>query len=310
MNYAMYITYLLVYGIAASTVIGLVAAWVDRKVTARVQYRVGPPFMQPAYDIIKLLGKETLIPHGASRLVFLGAPAAGLAGVIVVSTLLWANNIGPDHTFVGDVIVMIYLLLLPSLSLIMGGFASRNPLASLGASREMKLIVAYELPFVMAMMVPVIKSGFSLQLGEIVRYQWTNGPFVFTLSGFLAWFVALWCIQAKLGLVPFDLPEAETELAGGLLIEYSGVGLALFRLMKTIALFVLPFVLITLFMGGVEFRGLHWLGIIPKYVVLLVLITVIRNTNPRVRIDQAMRFYWGPMAVLGLAAVALALAGW
>lgn len=310
MNYAMYITYLLVYGIAASTVIGLIAAWVDRKVTARVQYRVGPPFMQPAYDIIKLLGKETLIPHGASRLVFLGAPAAGLAGVIVVSTLLWANNIGPDHTFVGDVIVMIYLLLLPSLSLIMGGFASRNPLASLGGSREMKLIVAYELPFVMAVMVPVIKSGFALQLGEIVRYQWTNGPFVFTLSGFLAWFVALWCIQAKLGLVPFDLPEAETELASGLLIEYSGVGLALFRLMKAIALFVLPFVLITLFMGGVEFRGLHWLGVIPKYVVLLVLITVIRNTNPRVRIDQAMRFYWGPMAVLGLAAVALALAGW
>ena len=304
-----YIFYLLVYGFFLTAVMGLLASWIDRKVTARVQYRVGPPLLQPLIDIIKLLGKETLIPSGASKISFLFAPVIGLASVALVSTLLWVNNINPDHSFLGDLIVVLYLLTIPSISIIMGGFASRNPLASLGASREMKLILSYELPFVLAVMVPVIKSGFSIRLGEILSFQAQNGVITGSWSGFLALLVVIMCMQAKLALVPFDIPEAETEIIGGALIEYSGSALAIYRLMKNMLLFTLPFFLIILFMGGIRFDGIHFLYGVLKYIGLVALITVIRNTNPRVRIDQALRFFWGPMTMLAVIAVVLAFLG-
>ena len=227
-----YIFYLLFYGFLLTAIIGLLASWIDRKVTARVQYRVGPPILQPLIDIVKLLGKETLIPRGASKTTFLMAPVIGLASVILVSTLLWINNIDPTRTFLGDWIVVLYLLTIPSISIMMGGFASRNPLASLGASREMKLILSYELPFVLAALVPVIKSNFSIRVGEILGHQAQNGVIAGSLSGTLALVVAILCMQAKLALVPFDIPEAETEITSGPLIEYSGSGLAIYRLMK------------------------------------------------------------------------------
>jgi len=304
-----YIVYLIVYGFLLTAVVGLLASWIDRKVTARVQYRVGPPILQPLIDIIKLLGKETLIPAGASKTTFLAAPVVGLAGVTVVSTLLWINNVNQNNTFLGDLIVVLYLLTIPSMSIIMGGFASRNPLASLGASREMKLILGYELPFVLAILVPVIKSGFSIKLGEILAFQAQNGVVVGSWSGGIALLVAIMCMQAKLALVPFDIPEAETEIVGGPLIEYSGSGLAIYRLMKNMLLFTLPFFLMLLFMGGLRFDRIHLLYGIIKYVGLLALITVIRNTNPRVRIDQAVRFFWGPMTALAIVAVILAFKG-
>ncbi len=304
-----YLFYLIFYGFLLTAIVGLLASWIDRKVTARVQYRVGPPVLQPLIDIVKLLGKETLIPKGASKMTFLGAPLAGLASVILVSTLLWVNNVSSNSTFLGDLIVVIYLLTIPSVSIIMGGFASRNPLASLGASREMKLILGYELPFVLAVFVPVIKSGFSIRLGDILNYQLQNGVIIGSWSGFIAFVVVVMCIQAKLALVPFDIAEAETEIVGGPLIEYSGSGLAVYRLMKNMLLFVLPFFLMILFMGGLRFDGIHLLWGILKYVGLVAIITVIRNTNPRVRIDQAVRFFWGPMTVLASISVIMAFLG-
>ncbi len=304
-----YIFYFIVYGFLLTAVIGLLASWIDRKVTARVQYRVGPPVLQPLIDIVKLLGKETLVPEGASKITFLLAPLVGLASVILVSTLLWVNNINPAKSFLGDWIVVLYLLAVPSISIIIGGFASRNPLASLGASREMKLILGYELPFVLAVLVPVIKSGFSLKIGEILGAQAQSGVFSGSISGFLALVVAIMCMQAKLALVPFDIAEAETEITSGPLIEYSGSGLAIYKLTKNMLLFVLPFFLIILFMGGLRFDGIHLLNGVLKYVGLVALATVIRNTNPRVRIDQAIRFFWGPMTIIAAVAVILALAG-
>ena len=298
--------YLLVFGFAATVILGLVTSWIDRKVTARVQYRVGPPFLQPFIDIVKLLGKETLIPAGASRGAFMVAPVIGFAGVIAASTLFWVNQFF-DGGFMGDWIVAIYLLTVPSLSIILGGFASRNPLASLGASREMKLVVAYELPFILATLVPVIWAG-SLSLGGIIESQ-QGGIVAGHASGIIALVVSVLCVQAKLALVPFDIPEAETEIVEGPLVEYSGPGLAVFKLMKNMRLFVLPFFLIILFFGGLRLNGINILWTVLEYVGIVALITVIRNTNPRVRIDQAVRFFWGPVTVLAIVAVVLALNG-
>lgn len=292
------IDYLIFPGFLFTAVVGILASWIDRKVTARVQWRVGPPLLQPLYDIIKLLGKETIVPEG-NKFIFLSAPLFGLASIVIVSTLIWNTIINPGGTFLGDVIVILYLLTIPAIAVIIGGFSSKNPLASLGASREMKLVLAYELPFILALMVPIIKSG-SIRLGDILA----NGMLLSKPSGLIAFIVTIICMQAKLGLVPFDIAEAETEISSGIFIEYSGAPLAILRLTRHMMLFVVPMFLVSTFMGGIySFYG------ILKYVILLVLIILIRNTNPRIRIDQAVKFFWGPMAVLAVIGIILALCG-
>ena len=305
----MALLYLLTFGVVLTATLGLLASGLDRKVTARIQYRVGPPLWQPLIDIVKLLGKENLVPAGASKITFFGAPLVGFASVVLVSTLLWLNNLTPSHSFGGDLIVVLYLLAIPSISVMMGGFASRNPLASLGASREMKLILSYELPFILAVLVPVIKTGYAIRLGDLLGSQAQNGVVAGSLSGALALGVAILCVQAKLGLVPFDVAEAETEIVSGPLVEYSGAAMALCKLTKSMLLFVLLFFLMTLFMGGLRWNGMHLVYGLLKFVGLVAVVIVIRNTNPRVRIDQAVRFFWGRVAVGAAVAVVLAFLG-
>ncbi len=299
-------------GFLFASAVGLLASWLDRKITARIQWRVGPPLLQPVYDIIKLLGKEVIVPRGSGKITFLMAPLFGLAAVILIATLLGVTTFSPQKGFIGDLIVVIYLLIIPSLAIIIGGASSGNPLASLGASREMKLIMAYELPFILVMLVAIIKGG-SIRLGDLINFQLSHGMFLKNPSGILAFIVALMCVQAKLALVPFDLPEAETEIMGGALIDYSGAPLAVFKLTKSILLYILPLFLIIVFWGGLDFsRGifLALLKGIGKYITILIIIILIKNTNPRVRIDQALKFFWGPMTVLAVIGVILATLGY
>jgi NADH-quinone oxidoreductase subunit H len=288
---------------------GMLASWVDRKVTARIQWRQGPPLLQPLYDFVKLTGKEIIVPEGSIRSLFLVSPVIGLAAVTVVSLLIWRSFLTPTEGFLGDSIVAIYLLTLPALSLIMGAFASRNPFASVGAGREMKLMLSYELPFLLALFVPIIKSGYQLNLGYIYLDQVAHGSHLFSLSGFLGLLVAVICMQAKLGLVPFDMAEAEGELMGGTLIEYAGIELGFFKLTKWMMLFVVPLFIQLMFLSGTRVIGRPLFGGIIAYLSLLFLIILIRNTNPRIRIDQALRFFWGPVTVTALAAVICALIG-
>ena len=134
-------------GLVFTAVLGLVTSWIDRFVTARVQMRVGPPFLQPFYDIAKLMIKETCVPAGGSHVLFLLAPLVGFAGATLGAFIIWrALFFPPESGFQGDVIVALYVLTLPATAVILGAFASRNPLASLGGSREMKLLLSYELP--------------------------------------------------------------------------------------------------------------------------------------------------------------------
>jgi len=173
----------------------------------------------------------------------------------------------------------------------------------------MKLILSYELPFILALVVPIIKTGGTLTIGGILNYQAANGITVRSASGVIAFIVAIVCMQAKLGLVPFDIAEAETEIIGGPIIEYSGAPLAVFKLTKAMLLFTIPIFLIVTFVGGISFNGLSLLWGILKYVGLLVVVILIRNTNPRLRIDQAFRFFWGHVMIAAVLAVVLALFG-
>jgi NADH-quinone oxidoreductase subunit H len=302
--------FLIVPGFLFTAVVGLITTWIDRKVTARVQWRKGPPWFQPFADVLKLLGKETIVPEGGSKITFLAAPLIGLAAVTLVSTMLWLLNANPKTSFIGDLIVVIYLLTVPSLALIIGGSASRNPLSALGSSREMKLILAYELPFILAAFTVVAKAG-SILFGNIIAYQSWHGMMIIYPSGLLAFVVSLLVTQAKLGYVPFDMPEAEQEIMGGLLLEYSGPPLGAFKITKAMLFFTLPVFLITLYMGGIDLSS--WLGIlwfVLKYVIIVTLVVLIKNTNPRIRIDQAVRFFWGLMTVMAAAGFILALLGW
>ena len=288
-------------GFVFTVCLGLVASWIVRKVSALVQWRVGPPFFQPFYDVAKLMGKEVLIPEEAQQTVFKAAPVVGMAGVLLLSTMLWRITIDPTRLFVGDIIVAIYLMVLPSLALILGSSASASPHAAVGTSREMKLVMGYELSLVLAFIVVIIKSGGQLSLAAIAQQT----P-VFSISGLLAFLAALLCVQAKLGFVPFDMAEAETEVASGALIEYSGALLAVWKVMQAMMLVALPLFLVMVFLGG--FTGALWAGI-AKYVLVLVLLILIKNTNPRVRIDQAMKFFWFYCGVVLVAAVILAIIG-
>jgi len=302
------IYYLLFPGFATAAVLGLLSCWFDRKLTARFQWRVGPPWYQPFLDIIKLFGKETIIPSGANTSMFIAAPYIGLVSVIIVSMLLSIVNLS-GQGFLGDIIVVVYLLTLLPVSAMMGGFSSRNPLASIGASREMKLVLAYELPFILAIASVIIKTQGAIDLDRIIDFQSENCYFIWTASGFIAFIVSLLCVQAKLGFTPFDMADAEQEIMAGAQIEYSGVLLAVIKLSRAILLFTLNIFLITLFMGGIDLYGVHIVWSILKYLSILFLMVVIKNTNPRVRIDHAVRFFWGPVTLLAVLSVILALIG-
>jgi len=297
--------YLLIFpGFLFSVSIGLLAGWLDRKLTARLQWRVGPPWYQNFMDVLKLFGKETIVPQGPKWL-FLFSPYLALVSAILVATSLGRSIISPLDSFTGDLIVFIYLLAMPAIATIIGASSSRNPLASVGASREMKLILAYELPLIISIIVVILKCRGALQIGQIIQYQMSFGSIIFTFSGALAFLVALFCIQAKLGIGLFDIAEADQEIMGGTLIEYSGLPLALFKLTKAIMLYILPLFIIVLFLG----RDLSPLSLIIKYLIILLVIILIKNTNPRLRIDQALKFFWRVPTILAGIALLLSLFG-
>ncbi len=290
-------------GFFTVVILGLLSSWIERKVTARIQYRKGPPLLQPFYDVVKLLGKETILPKQGNKFVFIIAPLIGFVSISIVAVILMLRPLLAT-SFVGDLIVVVYLLTLPSLALIIGGAASGNPLASQGASREIKLILAYELPFLIVIALIVYKAGFKIDLQSLSA---TSG--LGSVSGIMAFIIVLLCVQAKLGFTPFDIAEAETEIMSGPYIEYSGPLLSVFKITQSLMLFTLPIFMITLFWGGIQFYGWELLWFIIKYVVILVLIIVIKNTNPRIRIDQALKFFWGFCTITAVTAFVLAVIG-
>jgi len=300
----LFFSFLVFPGFLFSACMGLIACWVDRKLTARLQWRQGPPWYQSFADIIKLFAKETILPQDA-RIAFLFSPYLGLLSAVLVATTLGKSINFSSESFAGDLIIVLYLLTIPAITTIIGASSSRNPLASLGASREMKLVLAYEFPFILSIVTVIIKCGGVIQLASILSHQARFGANIVSWSGIIAFIVMLLCAQAKLGLVPFDASEAEQEIMAGVFIEYSGIPLAIFKLTRAVMLYVMPLLLIILFWAG----NLSPLILIAKYAAILVIITLIRNTNPRLRVDQVLRLFWGPLASLAGIAVILALLG-
>lgn len=307
MNFELFF-YLLVFpGFLFTAILGLTIGWVDRKVSARFQYRVGPPFLQNFNDFFKLLGKETIIVKDGVHSMFVLAPFISFGMLVLVSAII-GTSLFFNISFGGDLIVIMYLLMIFSVMVVLGGSASGNVFSSLGAGREIKLLLADELAFILVLLVPIIKSGYQLDLVNILAAQ-ADGMFISSASGIIAFIIGLLCIQAKMTLPPFHIPEAETEIVEGPFMEYSGPPLGFWKLNHFMMYVVFPFLLILLFWGGFNFNGIEILWSVLKYLLIVVLMIIIKNTNPRIRIDTALNFFWKYATPLTLVAIVLAVFG-
>lgn len=300
--------------------IALLLAGIDRIIVARMQLRQGPPLLQPVYDIFKLFGKEVIVPRNASKKAFLIAPVIGLASILVIPVFIPIfQNI--FVTFSADIIVIIYLLTIPAICLIVGGSSSSSFWGGIGASREMVTIIGYELPMVMALFAVCKKTGeyfaskavFSME--GIVNFQALHGMSITHLSLIPAAIAFLMVIPAEVGVVPFDVAEAETEICEGPLVEYSGLYLALYKLTSNVKAVVMASLFVSVFMGGngVDIDGHGLLSIILSialfmiliFIVLFFSVTLVRAIVGRFKVNQSLKFYW--IIPTGLALLSLIL---
>jgi NADH-quinone oxidoreductase subunit H len=257
-----------------------------------------------------LLVKETILPRYGSPVIFLFTPIFAVFGAALAAAFILLPLFNITTGFRGDLIVIFYLLTVPSFSYIIGALASGNPLAAVGGSREMKLILSYELTFLLVIAGIIMKSGQQFNLNSIIQIQQAGSPFIGSISGVLLFIAGIFCIQAKLALVPFDMPEAEAEITEGIFIEYSGAAYAMIKLTKYIMLFILPAFLVALLMSGFRLEGIHILWAILKVLAVVLLLTLIRNTNPRIKIKQAVSFFFIWMNLIAIAALVLIAFGY
>ncbi|AHZ96926.1 hydrogenase [Citrobacter amalonaticus Y19] len=292
---------------AAALIFGLLLKGVDRIVVARLQRRIGPPLLQPFFDIIKLMRKQTLVPDGAPRRLFLALPAIGVGSMLIAIALLPVANVYQPAAELGDLIVLLYLITVPAVVLILAGSCSGSVYGAVGFSREMVLILAYEGPLLLALASVAMKVGLAqggwvtFSLGEIVAYQQEHGAFLFDPWMWPALAAYVLFMPANLGIAPFDIPEAESEVLEGPILEYTGPGLALFHLMSALKTLVVVGLGITLFFpnGPAGIAGVLVL-LVKCLVVACVCKTLLRAMVGRMRIDQAFWFYLKWPELLGI----------
>jgi len=272
---------------------GLVYEWVDRKLIARYQNRVGPRWFQPLADVVKLLAKEEIIPTGVSRGLFVALPVIGMAGALTAALYVPIAGFAPSFSFAGDLVVTLYLLSMMTLCLGLAGANTTDRFSLIGATRTLTQLFSYEAPFLLVLLGPAIVAG-TWNIGEINDFAHQNIWLVVTqLMGFL---VALVGLLGKLEMPPFDAPEAETEIVSGALTEYSGRGLALFRLGKDVELVVGLTLVASFYLGGIA----NPLEFILKTLGLLIVMAGMQSLFARLRIDQTVGLWWRIGAILAL----------
>jgi NADH-quinone oxidoreductase subunit H len=297
-------------------VLVILLIWVERKVAARVQDRLGPNrvgpwgLLQNIADAVKLIIKEDITPAGADRLIYNAAPIIAMLSVI----LMWAViPFSPVHIGVDLDIGVLYLTAISSigtLAIMMAGWSSNNKYALLGAFRVVAQLVSYEVPFVLTLLVPVMLAG-SMSTQDITLGQLGMWYIVLAPVSALIFYIAN---LAEAGRAPFDLIEAESELVAGYNIEYSGMKFGLFMANEFLHAFTANLLFTVVFLGGwsgpwatqVPLLGFVWLMV--KTAIVYVPSLILRATVPRVRIDQMMAFNWKflvPVSIVNVLVMAL-----
>ncbi len=281
--------------------------WVERKVVARFQDRLGPnrlgPFglIQPIADVIKLLIKEDITPEGADRFVFNLAPIIALATVLLLWAVIpFAPTILGSDVNVG-VLYIVAVGAISTLGIIMAGWSSNNKFALLGAFRTVAQMVSYEVPMVITLLVPVILAR-SMGVDVIVKSQ----SIWFIVSAPIAALIFLITSIAEIGRAPFDLVEAESEIVAGFHIEYTGMKFGLFYAGELLHALTISALFSTLFLGG--WRGPfaeQWpiLGVIYLFIKAFFMYFVVmwvKYSLPRIRIDHMLNFNWKFLTPLSL----------
>lgn len=285
-------------------VFGLAMEYVDRKLCARLQNRIGPPWFQPLADFIKLIAKANMIPEYADPAIFTFMPILALAATATAFLYVPIWHHQALLSFNGDVIVVLYLLTIPTFTFFLGGWYARGPFSMIGAARSITQLFAYEIPLFLSVLSPAMLAD-SWSLGEISIF-YSNHPLLvlFNIVGFV---VALISLLGKLEKVPFDIPEAETEIVAGSFSEYSGKLLAIFRLSMDVELVVVSSVVAIVFLPfGLNYGLAAGFGLyIVKVLFIVSLLSLLRNVFARLRIDQMIDFCWkylAPIALLQLVA--------
>jgi NADH-quinone oxidoreductase subunit H len=288
-------------------IVDIMLVWLERKMVARFQDRLGPnrvgPFgiIQPIADVIKLLIKEDILPVGADKFIFNLAPIFVLATVL----LLWAvipfapTILGADINVA--VLYVVAIGAVGTLGIIMAGWASNNKYALLGAFRTVAQMIAYEVPMVIALLVPVLLAR-SMGMQTIVNAQSTWYIFLVPLAAIILFISSI----AELGRTPFDISEAESEIVAGFHIEYTGMKFGLFYAGELLHALTVSALIATLFLGG--WRGpfvdqvpiLGPVYLFVKAFLVYYVIMWVRYSFPRIRIDQMLSFNWKFLTPLGL----------
>ena len=312
-------------GIAIFTIIfGLLYKGIDRKLAAHMQGRVGPPIRQPFWDVIKLFSKENIVPEQAIGWLFNLAPVLALASSITIMLYLPIGSFEPILSTEGDLILTLYLLMIPSLAMVLGGFASSSPYATVGAQREMVLMMSYEFPLAIAIISIVwrlneanVQNPFSLY--SIVSHPIWNNVGILGMIGLTLLLITLLIVTpGELSKIPFDVPEAETEIAGGLLVEYSGRNLGMFYLADAVKTVAIATIIVTLFFpynlspilnlsGYAAYITDFLFYLLKVFLVILFSVTLIRVGVARLKIDQVVSTYWITLTLIGLIGLVLVM---
>lgn len=305
--------YAVIFSIILLIVILGIAAyltWLERKFASRIQSRIGPywvgrphGWLQPIADAIKILLKEDIIPAKADKWVFNAAPVvAATFAFLVYAVVPFAKNLGLSDLNIG----ILYFLAVSSLAIIgilMAGYGSNNKYSLVSAMRMAAQLISYEVPLVLSVLVPVILAG-TLNMKGIVESQSKLWYILYFPVGTLAFIIFVLAALAEENRIPFDIPEAESELVAGHTIEYSGMKFALFYLGEYVHLFALSALGVILFFGGYKgpfLPGIVWFLI--KTFLMFLFFLWIRWSFLRLRIDQLIKFNWKilvPVSLLNL----------
>ncbi|MFA5157096.1 MAG: complex I subunit 1 family protein [Candidatus Omnitrophota bacterium] len=278
-------------------VFGFIVEFYDRKVYARMQNRVGPPWFQPFADFIKLAGKEDLIPEEADPRPFRLMPIFAFASTVTAFLYIPLWKTQALFSFQGDVIVVLYLLTIPTMTLFLAGWYSRSVYSTIGSMRSLTQLFAYEIPLLSSVLASALLAN-TWTLSEItVFYSRHPGLWAFNLLGFAISVVAL---MGKLEKGPFDIPEAETEIVAGSLTEYSGRLLGMFRLTIDVEMIVGASLLAAVFLPfGLDLGpAVGFLLFLVKIFLIVSIISLFRTVLARLRIDQMVNLCWKYIAPL------------